>query len=292
MLDRLLIAGGANDPNICYLVEEALDKGISVLPFLIADDSSPSFFWDITKDEFLIRGEAIHVSAAFIRRDVFHQPGVAGHDRALTWYTALIGWIAVHPQVRVLNRASISTYTNKLWVLELAAKAGLLIPDTFVTNNAASIGAFSKDLVAKPVMGGGYCQSLDSLLDDTEFRMGLAANPAIVQQWIKGDDVRIYRVDQHYFGFFIISEGIDYRQSPEYELKVIKRIPKNIKMCLSNLMDKMGLNWGAVDFKRCHQTEKWYFLEVNSNPMFSVFDRKAAGKISDKIFQSLLKQRH
>jgi len=288
MTKGLLMAGGANDPNICCLLEAALVKGIPVSPFLIEEDSSPSFFWDMNKNELLLGGKVIRALAAFVRRDVFHGPGIIGHDRSLAWYNSLIGWIAVHPEVNIFNRSSISTYTNKLWVLKLAAKAGLLVPATYVTNNIESIQTSNKEMIAKPVMGGGYCHKFNSIVQDTEIKLGLTANPAIVQQQIKGEDIRIYRVDHQYIGFSILAECIDYRRASEYEIKIIDKIPKGVTKCLSKLMDQIGLNWGAADFKKSDTTGKWYFLEVNSDPMFSVFDRKAEGKISDSILQSLL----
>ena len=70
---------------------------------------------------------------------------------------------------------------------------------------------------------------------------------------------------------------------------VLNVLPGTIISRLSILMDKLGLNWGAADFKKCRRTAQWYFLEVNSSPMFSVFDRKAAGKICDAILEFLLK---
>ncbi len=54
-------------------------------------------------------------------------------------------------------------------------------------------------------------------------------------------------------------------------------------------MDRMGLNWGVADFKKCDQTGQWYFLEVNSNPMFSVFDQIASGRLSSAIINYLIK---
>ena len=293
MKSEILIVGGVNDPNINYLLEAALEKKIPVFPFLIEENISPSFFWDLINDKLILKDKVIEPTAVFIRRDVFHHSGIEKHDRALAWYTALMGWIAVHTDVRIMNRICITTYTNKLQVLELAAKNGLRIPSTYVTNNTEKIkDVNNQELIAKPVMGGGYCYPVDLILKDTQIRSGLTSNPGIVQERIKGDDIRIYRVDTQYFVFAILTEDVDYRQTNNFKIEVIKNAPKIIINCLAKLMDQMGLNWGAADFKRCIKTGEWFFLEVNSNPMFSVFDRKTSGKISDAIFESLLKPRN
>ena len=49
----------------------------------------------------------------------------------------------------------------------------------------------------------------------------------------------------------------------------------------------MGLDWGATDVKYDPKTDQYFFLEVNSNPMFSVFDRVSAGKLSASIIKTL-----
>ena len=284
----LIIAGGINDPNLGHLIDITAGKNISVRTFLVDEDSSPSFYWDMGEDAFPCSDGNIVPSALFFRRNVFHSSDVKAHDRALAWYTALMGWVAVHPEVRILNRARLWHNTNKPWVLELASSIGMTVPKTFVTNDLDRLGSIGQGLVAKPVAGGGYCHDLDSIVDDTEVRSGLTASPAIVQQRVEGDDVRIFRIGQQYFGFRITSNDIDYRRSSDHDIAVLVDLPEGTIRRLSNLMDGLGMDWGAADFKICSRTAQWFFLEVNSNPMFSVFDRKAEGNISDAILQFLL----
>ena len=287
MTNQLIIAGGANDPNIGHLILVAREMDIPICTLIIEPGKSPAFYWDLKKNTFRLDGQDIWSSAAFIRRDVFHQPGQVQHDRALAWYTAWTGWIATQINVRILNRNSMTTYTNKLQVLDWAAQVGFLVPDTYVTNDLTETVGGYKDFIAKPVMGGGYCHPLDAIVEDTEFRSGYTAHPAIVQQCVKGDDIRIYRVGEKYLAFSITSDKIDYRQTLNHTIEVLEKIPEAIVKHLSDLMNRMQLNWGAADFKRCAQTGQWYFLEVNSNPMFSVFDRKVDQKISQSILQFL-----
>jgi glutathione synthase/RimK-type ligase-like ATP-grasp enzyme len=282
----LLIAGGADDPNIRYLLQVAREESVAVVPLLVEDGSSPSFFWNTGSGELSLGGEEIRVSATFVRRNVFHQPGAGGHDRGLAWYTCLTGWLAANPGIKVLNRGGLSNFTNKLEALSRAAEVGLAIPATYVTNDIKRLEC-SEELIAKPATGGGYCQTLDSAFADAESRQGLGANPAIVQRHIRGDDIRIYRVGNQYFGFRISTSAIDYRTSAEREIKFIDGLPQNVTEQLAELMDHMKLVWGAADFKECQQTGKWYFLEVNSDPMFSVFDRKSDGRIARSVLHYL-----
>ena len=284
---NLLIAGGANDPNIRYLLEVASEESVAVISLVVEDGCSPSFFWDTGSGELSLESEAIRVSAAFVRRNVFHQPGAEGHDRGLAWHTCLTGWLAANPGIKVLNRACLSSFTNKLEVLSRAEDVGLAIPTTYVTNDVRRLQECNEELIAKPAMGGGFCQTLDSAFADAETKLALGANPAIVQRRIRGDDIRIYRVGSQYFGFRITASAIDYRKSAAREIKFVGRLPHKVTELLEELMDQMKLVWGAADFKECQQTGHWYFLEVNSDPMFSVFDRKSDGRIARSILHYL-----
>jgi hypothetical protein len=288
-MDRsILIAGGEKDPNIQLLTGRAKDMGVAVIPLLVSDEVSPSFFWDISRGDLFLMNEKVSPCAIFIRRDVFHAPGINKQDRSLAWYTSLVGWTTVNTGIKTLNRKSLTTYFNKLEVLNLAADYGLNIPFSYVTNSLRELSALKTESIAKPVMGGGYCQPLESVISDTEARAGATANPAIVQQRINGEDIRTYRVGEHLFGFRILSEAVDYRQTSARRILELKVIPEHIVKSLFKIMDHMGLNWGAADFKKCDKTGKWYFLEVNSNPMFSVFDKEAGGTISKAIIGTLL----
>jgi hypothetical protein len=53
-------------------------------------------------------------------------------------------------------------------------------------------------------------------------------------------------------------------------------------------MEMMGLDWGAADFKIGSGSDDPVFLEVNSDPMFSAFDRVGAGAITDAMLYLLL----
>jgi hypothetical protein len=53
-------------------------------------------------------------------------------------------------------------------------------------------------------------------------------------------------------------------------------------------MEHLGLDFGAADFKRCPETGDYRFLEVNSAPMFSAFDRVVSGALSGAIVDWLM----
>lgn len=57
---------------------------------------------------------------------------------------------------------------------------------------------------------------------------------------------------------------------------------------LSRLTDRLGLNFGAADFKACPHTGHPLFLEFNNAPMFAAFDKACGGGMVDAILESLL----
>ncbi len=284
----LLIAGGNRDPNLLWLLKQAACYGIPVQSLLIKKESSPAITWDIQSNQIMINDQPTNIRAAFVRRDVFHESGEEGIYRAGTWYSSLNGWLASNPEVLTFNRTYLTCLTNKLHALYLADKVGLRIPDTWMSNrlNAAGNGE-SKSIIAKPVNGGGYCQEVSELLGSTEIRKGNAACPAIIQQKIVGPDIRIYRIGKQFFGFKIESEVLDYRQAKARKIQFLNKLHSPIVKKMRKLLDEMGLDWGAVDFKYELKTKKYYFLEVNSNPMFSAFDKVSHGRLSASIFEAL-----
>jgi len=284
----LLIAGGYKDPNIQWLLEQAIQSGIKTLPILTKKNSSPAISWNLKNAKLSVNNKPVEISAAFVRRDVFHQSGDEGIFRAAGWYSTLNGWLACTPKVKILNRKYLDRFTNKPQTLFLAKKAGLRIPDTLISNELELIGKQKRNVkVAKPVNGGGFCQEIDVLIKHTALRNGKAASPAIIQQKIVGPDIRIYRIGEQYFGFQIESDALDYRQAKKTKIQYLEKLPPSLLKKLGKLMDKTGLDWGAADFKYDRKTGKYFFLEVNSNPMFSVFDRVSEGKLSFAILQVL-----
>ena len=285
-MKSILVAGGAFDPNICYLSEQAERQGMEVVALIIGEDTNHSLEWDMATNTLRLDDRPIQVNAAFTRHDVFHSGGTDAHYRASAWHTSISGRFACHPEIRMLNRPYVGCYTNKLQVLRMAVSVGFPIPKTLITNDIAKIQKFSNtSLIAKPVTGGGYCKEADDLLAQTDFRNGLTSCPAIVQEKIEGPDVRIYRIGDWYAGFSIQSDALDYRQSGNRIIKPMEVLPHDLVERLGVLMNQMGMDWGAADFK--WRDETFYFLEINSNPMFSVFEKIAQGKISSQILYFL-----
>jgi hypothetical protein len=288
-MSRILVAGGVRDPNVHTVLAAAEARGVETVPLLIGEGRNPSLTWDLDSDDLRLDGKRVAVTGVFARQDVFHGGGPHACYRALAWYTTLQGWLAVCSRIRVLNRGYLGRHTNKLHTLRLARAAGLKVPATVVTNEVGSLARSRQagETIAKPVPGGGYCKPINELLADTELCDGIAASPAIVQDRLSGPDLRIYGINGGCMGFRIQADAVDYRESRNRNIEWIDHLPGSTVEGLGRLMASMGLDWCAADFKAHPESGDLTFLEINSNPMFSVFDRVGRGAIADAIVQFL-----
>jgi hypothetical protein len=292
-MSAIVVAGGARDPNLACLIRAAEERAIDVLPLLAGGDLCPSISWDLDAGELCVNGRPVDPTAAFLRRDVFHDGDAAADQRAVAWFASVQGWLAATRQVRAPNRRCLDRSFNKLHALSLAKAANLPIPHTCVTNAVDSVRSSGSpaETIAKPVAGGGYCRSLDQLPDELELRNGVSASPAIVQPLIAGPDIRIYGIGESRFGFRIESDSVDYRISSRKEITPVDALPPETLGGLWRLTERMGLDWWAADFKMSAKTGDLVFLEINSNPMFSAFDRIAEGALGEAILQFLTQDR-
>lgn len=290
MKDRILIAGGAKDPNLLALYHAARARNISVLPLFVEAGHRQAIHWGLGSGELQVNDSIVNPQACFLRRDVFHAGRELAEHSSRAWYALITGWLSAHPEIRWLNRQYAFRFTNKIDMLRRAALHGLKIPATVITNKLDFEQHEVHQVVAKPVAGGGYCMNLSELLSGSKGEEELGASPAIVQSKISGSDVRIYRVGKEFFGFRIRSTEVDYRRTMSREIKNVERLGPAIVRKLKTLMDSLGMDWGAADFKQCDDCGKLYFLELNSNPMFSVFDQVGKGVLTTAILNFLLSE--
>ena len=286
----LLLAGGCEDPNLTVLVEAARSSGVPFLDLRLPLSESPSFSWNPEEGSPRFANREIRFTGAFIRHDVFggmKDPRPAVTARAVAWYQTINGWLLSEPRIRIFNRCISQIATNKPAVLVLARAAGLSIPPTLVTNEVDKLRDDQPEsMIAKPVVGGDYCYSLADALAKAEIRSGLSAMPAIVQERLVPPEVRIYVIGDSAFAFDVRSNSLDYRVHQDAELILLPQVPPELSL-LRRLMAKLGLDFGAADFKTHPQTGHLVFLELNTSPMFARFDQISGGQICSAILQEL-----
>jgi glutathione synthase/RimK-type ligase-like ATP-grasp enzyme len=289
----VLIAGGDADPNIHSILRRARERGLPVLELLSGPERTPALTWDVQADALRLDGREVRPAAGFMRYDVFHAMAdkrAAVSFRAQAWYTTLHGWLLAHGDVRMVNRAY-AGQTNKPFMLRVAADCGLRIPRTLITNELDALERMegAAEMIAKPVPGGAHTQLLGDLLRTTERQNGVSAAPAIVQQRLVSPEVRIYGVGGRFIPFDVISDQLDYRADDSTRVvpRPLASIDPALIAALARLMDRLGMQYGAADFKTDAETGELVFLEINSGPMFAAFDRASGYAVSDAILDYL-----
>ena len=292
----ILIAGGDADPNIASIIRRMEQRGLDGGTLLVGAGANPGITWDFQTDELRVDGRVLSPSAVFLRYDVFAHmadPRPAVSFRAQAWHTTLHGWMLAH-DVAMTNRRY-AGQTNKPFMLSLAGRVGLPIPWTLMTNELDALEplAAERQMIAKPVPGGGYTQELGEMLKNTERRDGRSAAPGIVQGRLVNPEVRIYGVgwgaDRRWIPFQVQSDVLDYRTSRETKVVPFpaEQVDPEILAALGRLMDRLGMDYGASDFKTDPDTGGLRFLEINSGPMFAAFDASSDYAVSDAILDHL-----
>ncbi|HEU4882704.1 MAG TPA: hypothetical protein VFT45_10675 [Longimicrobium sp.] len=293
-IDRpVLIAGGESDPNLLSLLRRAREREVPVLALLAGPERTPALTWDVQADALRVDGREVRPGAGFMRYDVFHAMAdkrAAVGFRAQAWYTALHGWLLSHDDVRMMNRRY-AGQVNKPFMLREAAGCGLRIPRTLITNELDALEGMdgAAEMIAKPVPGGGYTQLVGELLRTTERVDGRSAAPAIVQERLVAPEVRIYGIGGRFLPFDVISAQLDYRadQATRVEPRPPASIDPALVAALGRLMERLGMEYAAADFKTDAATGELVFLEINSGPMFVAFDRASGHAVSDAILDYL-----
>jgi hypothetical protein len=287
----ILIAGGDADHSLLSLRRRALTRGFEHVSLLAGAEGHPVLTWDMQADRLELDGREIRPGACFIRYDVFTH--MADKDpessrRASAWYNTIAGWLQVHPEVRILNR-HFSGSNNKPHLLHLAQEAGLEIPVTRISNDLEALERWSAErpLAAKPVQGGAHCREMADML--TVVREAGPAAPFIVQNRLVQPELRLYKIGSRFIAFEMRADVLDYRTTNATMVipKPLHEVPSALCEGLAKVMDRLGMDYGAADFKTDSDTGRLLFLELNSSPMFFGFDLATGGAVSDAILAVL-----
>lgn len=287
----IILAGGQADPNIARMARRLTERRLPYVTMPAEEDGLHRLMWRLGEEHLWIDGSMVRPSAVFLRYDVFTQVPkgpMEARKRASRWYYTVLSWALAHEEVAFLNRRYGSRHATKPHTLHLAKRLGLETPDTVITNDEEVLSCVHDERwIVKPVDGGEYTQVLSELLKASSGAARVAEAPTILQQRLMGPDLRVYGIGDRWFAFTLTTSGIDYRQSSDVVIRSVP-VPKDVTEPLSALMDHLGLDFGAADFKMCTRSDRYVFLEINSAPMFAAFDDIVAGALGDAIIDWML----
>jgi len=192
---------------------------------------------------------------------------------------------------------------NKLIQLMMASQTGLLIPPTLISNDCNKISEFLKEqngnIVIKPIKNG--------MLDDKSIIFTSVVNgkdltlfkksvpiPSTYQENIKKElDIRITIIGRKVFATEIDSQKnksstIDWRRSQDINLPHRKhKVPKDIENKCVTLVEKLGLQFGAIDMVLSKSGE-YYFLEINPNGQWGWIEKRTGYRLTEALVNLLL----
>lgn len=197
--------------------------------------------------------------------------------------STLLGIVTALPSRVMSPPSKVWAAEHKIAQLQAAIDCELTIPDTVVTNEAAAVRdafrAFDRRMIAKPARSGFVdygdeqhavytTQVLEEHLADLD---GTRWSPVIYQRLVeKSCDVRATYVAGTFFVAEIDSQTdpaatIDWRRTNDPSLPHrLSQLPSGVENKARRLMQRLGLEFGALDFVRTPDGE-YVFLEVNPN---------------------------
>lgn len=211
----------------------------------------------------------------------------------------LFGMLESLPCFQLERYSTYRRLDSKEEQLRIAAECGLPTPATCITNSADRLEAFMKEVngpvVAKMQSAFAIEQDgLEQVVFTSEIRQDHLAQlpqlrfcPMTFQEKLsKQLELRVNMVGKEVFAF-----SIDSQQQPGAETDWRKEgatlavqwrpytLPEAVTNKLSELMDRYGLNYGAIDLILTPEG-KYYFLELNAAGEFLWLDKLSDGAIS------------
>jgi hypothetical protein len=173
-------------------------------------------------------------------------------------------------------------------------RAGFAMPEWIVSNDPQAILSFvarqAEGAIYKPPSGlRARVRKVDQALSD---RLAAGTTPVIVQQFIKGVDVRVHTVGQEAYATRISgAAGTDYRfESTGAQYEAITP-PREIQTRCAAVAKAERLLIAGFDF-RVTPEGLWYCLEVNPVPTFLPYEMSTGQPIAAALLNMFARSGH
>lgn len=217
-----------------------------------------------------------------------------------------VGGVVASLEVLWVNHPSrMADACYKPMQLATAARCGLAVPSTLVSNDAAVVRHFVKqggrDVVTKMfganhiVEDGTRKITYTRLMtgDDLDDLRGIEQTAHQFQQWVpKRHDVRLIAIGEHRFGFAIHTDSsaarVDFRADYESHRYEQIDIPSDVAEGVAALMRSLGLVYGALDFV-VTPDDDWVFLEINPGGQYGWLEPPTGAPLTETLADLLAK---
>jgi glutathione synthase/RimK-type ligase-like ATP-grasp enzyme len=169
------------------------------------------------------------------------------------------------------------------------------LPETLISNDYQAVKKFIQqyqDVILKPASGGALTLTPEQINDERLKKVREV--PAIFQQRIRGDDIRVIVVNGRVISAAKINvpdDTLDFRGNEQYQQGYISYseivLPDKISHLCRQLTQNLGLRIGGIDLKHTKDNQ-FYFLECNSSPIYLDVEIKLGHPISQTICNALL----
>ena len=210
-------------------------------------------------------------------------------------WSSFIRNLIVFDQAKWINYP-VATYKaeKKMLQLQMAMKAGLKIPHTYVGNQVPSIIKDNKTYIVKALDTPVFYDEAQEMFTYSTAITGrelrdseLQEAPVIIQEYLTPKvDLRVTAVGTHLFPakIYYNEAGIegDWRKRDKDGLTYIPfKLPSNIEAGIHKIMDGFGLVFGGIDLALCD--DEYYFIEVNPTGEWAWLVRTAGFQIHKAI---------
>jgi len=225
------------------------------------------------------------------------------HFAVREYHAALAGlWHAI-PARWVNDPVRQDVASRKTYQLALARECGLAVPRTLVTNDPDEARAFLEtcrrgarlDAVQKTLTPLaeeiGFTRRLEP--GDLDRLDGLRWAPAILQEYVAGVDLRVVAVAGALFAMQVDASASahpeDCRRDWEAVAGTARRatLPAAVGRGLLDMMDRLGLAYGAFDLRVRADDGRYVFLEVNPTGLWLYVEHATGHRITDAVVRLL-----
>ncbi|QDV47383.1 hypothetical protein Enr13x_72920 [Stieleria neptunia] len=279
----LVIVGGESDPNTRRIVDQAHLRGVDYFFWDTDRPGARQIAWDFQSPEIDFGDVALRPAGMFLRFNVFDSDAAANHAAYDVAESFALAWA----NIRLLNRSTTGDGNNKSRNLVRARRCGLVIPQTTVLGDLSPLESVPDPnlKIIKPLAGGDHAFIAGDVITDPSRLPGLA--PQFVQERLDGENLRVFSIGGKLHAFHLQTTEIDYRTDDDVVVHATA-VPEQIVASVHQLVEQIGFDYCALDFRCRDGFRDPVFLEINSFPMFVAFDDACENRLADAILEFLV----
>lgn len=235
-------------------------------------------------------------------------PELSGAERHHAFLEAKYGLGGVLSSLPVLwvNHPARAAAASKPVQLAAAARCGLAVPETLITNEPEAVRRFAQSgATVTKMLGTNHIAEEDTrkitftrLLGDDDLAdlRGINVTTHQFQRWVpKQYDARVIAIGGRLFAFAIHASNatsyIDFRDDYDALSYEPIELPAEISGRITQFLDAMGLVYGALDFVVSPEGS-YAFLECNAGGQFGWLEARTGAPLTDTLADLLATGAH